>query len=423
MYERAYGIGWQEDFTEAFLERLVTLARVVFVGLYVSDHDDADSFMQSIRKYKNYAQHVVLIPLNNRKLHLAAMISQKDTPETACILTTHAIKSNFVTVIGPDMKIKKSPPRITVIKPKKSELFATPLPSIPELPHSNCLQRANSHPRDATISFDEATHTYSVDWDGSGTFSSTNVISVSAFYGHYFPKFDTDASIATMMKGKRWCPSHYCWGLSPDEIKAKWAKNAEEASSAGTAHHLICEKYYNGCPPTMPFSKAVAQFLQFTTDHSHLVPFRTEWVLRSDKMHYLCGTIDMMFVSKDHDENQRDVLTLSMYDWKNSKSIKKFAFNQETGFPPFDDVPNANFYKYAAQLNVYKYLLENFYRDVTYQDQTYKKIFVDEMYIVVMHENRDEYQKMAIPDYQDKIQQIFDLRKHDLSQCQKKGTK
>ena len=45
-----------------------------------------------------------------------------------------------------------------------------------------------------------------------------------------------------------------------------------------------------------------------------MTPYRTEWMIW-DKDHKLAGSIDMIFENEDG--------TLSIYDWKRSKEIKK----------------------------------------------------------------------------------------------------
>ena len=48
----------------------------------------------------------------------------------------------------------------------------------------------NKHPRDDNISFEESTHTYSIDGDSTGWKSCTTIIS------HLYKHFDPDAIIA-----------------------------------------------------------------------------------------------------------------------------------------------------------------------------------------------------------------------------------
>ena len=54
------------------------------------------------------------------------------------------------------------------------------------------LQEKNSHPRDKNISFDESTHTYTVNGD-------SNYTSVTTLIHSFFPSFDAELIISKMM--------------------------------------------------------------------------------------------------------------------------------------------------------------------------------------------------------------------------------
>jgi hypothetical protein len=50
--------------------------------------------------------------------------------------------------------------------------------------------------------------------------------------------------------------------------------------------------------------------------------------------------------------------SVSILDYKTSKSIEKTAFQSQTLLYPLDHMPNANFYIYTMQLSLYAYMLE-----------------------------------------------------------------
>lgn len=274
------------------------------------------------------------------------------------------------------------------------------------------LRRRHPHIRDASMYFREDGHKYFVDWYLDGRFDDRDIVSVSAMCKDYFDAFDADDIIRKMMKSKKWSSSKY-YGMTPGEIKRKWRELGNKASSLGTEHHLVCEKFYNGLMPDRPCNKAVSQFLEFARHHSSLVPFRTEWALRSNEEHRVCGTIDMLFFSENHDK-ESGVLRLTMFDWKNSKEIKTDN-RWSSGRHPFLGLPNCNHAHYTIQLNVYKYLLETCYSPILVDGRVYDKIHVDSMFLVVMHENRDEYLKVELPDYQDRVATMFEMRAEKLS--------
>lgn len=280
------------------------------------------------------------------------------------------------------------------------------------------LCKKNPHSRDRSIQFIEESHTYKVDWNNDGNFISHDIISVTSFCKSFFPKFNADTVISNMMKSKKWSKSKY-FGMNREEIKETWEKQRCLASTAGTSHHLFCENFYNGVIDADMEKKInenrleIQQFLDFTEDHKNLVPFRTEWILRTDEEHKICGTPDIVFINKETNSKTKDVLYLDIYDWKNSKKITKFGF--EKGNNPLHGLPNSNYFHYGIQLNIYKYILEKFYSDVFYEGNTYSHIQVRNMFIIVMHKERQVYGKMLLPNYQEEVEKMFQIRKEQLN--------
>ena len=99
------------------------------------------------------------------------------------------------------------------------------------------LSTLHPHERDTHITFDEGPHIYTIDGD-------SDFMSVTTWNHSHFEHFDADAIIGNMMRSKRWAQNKY-YGMTPDEIKAVWDKNRDEAAEAGTAMHLDIERFYN----------------------------------------------------------------------------------------------------------------------------------------------------------------------------------
>ena len=119
-------------------------------------------------------------------------------------------------------------------------------------------------------------------------------------------------------------------------------------------------------------------------------------------------------MSNGHDRDL-DNLHLTIFDWKNTKAIHKFSFiRNDKGTGPCADLPNTNYFHYAIQLNVYKYMLEQFYKDIVVEGNTYKRIVIDKMFLVIMHDNRDTYLEMLLPDYQERVRKMFEDRKSEV---------
>lgn len=248
------------------------------------------------------------------------------------------------------------------------------------------LQKKNKHPLDSRIVFDEEPHIYYIDG------SSKDIISVTTLIHTYFPHFNSSKIIDNMMKSKKWPNSKY-FGMTKKEIQDLWSENGRKASSEGTIMHRDIEYYFNN-ESVSNTSDEFNQFLQFKkeiVDSEALIPFRTEWEV-FDKEHKIAGSIDMLFESKEKKG-------LYIYDWKRSKKINKNN-NYEYGYPPLDHLPNSNFWHYSLQLNIYKYILEKNYG---------QKILG--MYLACFHPERNKYQKIAVADLSEDVEQIFSLRK------------
>ena len=262
---------------------------------------------------------------------------------------------------------------------------------------------------DGTIKFEEASHQYEVDW-GEG-FTTSRIVSVSKVYKQYFGEFDPDATLATMRARPTWSKSKY-FGMTNEAIKGQWVVLGDRARDEGTQHHLLCERYYTHSEIIRPYSRAFGQFLQFAVDNQHRTPFRTEWRLRTNEALSVCGTPDMVYFS-DTPGPEVDTLYLSIFDWKLIKKLSKFGFGK-TGSGPLAGLPDSNYFHYAIQLNMYRHMLEHFYRDIVIDGKKYSRIHVDKLVVVVMHSTKRKYEQVELPDYRARAAQIFDL--HALAQ-------
>ena len=134
-------------------------------------------------------------------------------------------------------------------------------------------------------------------------------------------------------------------------------------------------------------------FKNFVRDNPDLKAYRTEWMIYHEEMK-LSGSIDMIFENPDG--------TLKIYDWKRCEEIKHEAeFNKFATTPCIDHLPDTNFWHYALQLNVYKYILESKYG---------KKI--TDLYLVCMHPDNKykNYQRIKVPVLEDEMPELVKLR-------------
>ena len=107
----------------------------------------------------------------------------------------------------------------------------------------------------------------------------------------------------------------------------------------------------------------------------------------------LAGSIDMVFQNEDG--------TLSIYDWKRSKGIEKTSpFNECSTNELTSHLPDTNFWHYSLQLNVYKAILEKNYGKT-----------VKELFLICLHPNHKNYQKIRCADLSEEVKNIFEQRK------------
>jgi len=235
------------------------------------------------------------------------------------------------------------------------------------------LATKHAHPRDQHISFDEASHIYTVKG------SSKGYISVTKLLGSLHSKFDADKVIKGMKASPKWPDSPY-FGKTDAEIKEQWSKGGAEASSAGTGLHLAIEEYLDGQPIThkeVLESKEWSYFLKFWEAHKDsLEPYRMEWSVYVEELK-LAGQIDAVFRRKSDG-------AFFIYDWKRCKDIK-YENPYQSCLDPVAHLPDTNYWHYTLQLNVYRYILE-----------TYYNLPIRDMFLVVLHPNNETFRKLRL---------------------------
>jgi ATP-dependent exoDNAse (exonuclease V) beta subunit len=247
-------------------------------------------------------------------------------------------------------------------------------------------KKMNKHARDALIEFDAGPHKYTCAGEG-------NYLSVTTWLHTHFPQFDADAIIAKMRLDKPTCKYY---GQTPEQIKASWDQNRDEAAAAGTAMHAAIEDFFiNG---ESLRSVLPSQFLMFLAAHPLLKPYRAEWMIFDEDVK-IAGSID--FVSENADG------TLTIYDWKRCKEIKKTnSFGDSALTECIAHLPDTNYWHYALQLNTYKTILERKYE---------KK--VKAMFLVGLHPALPSYQLLKVPELRQEMEDLFALRMGGCSAC------
>ena len=195
----------------------------------------------------------------------------------------------------------------------------------------------NRHERDSRLHFDAREHVYTI--DGEVFRSVTSVVESC------FEQFDTD------YWAEKKAPA---LGLTPEELKARWARKGEIARTLGTQMHEKIERYYLGLPNQTDDTYQL--FLCFA-QQCHLTPYRTEWAI-FDEDSRVAGTLDFL--------NLEDGV-FTIYDWKRSNKIlyhgqpdtvSRFG---KKALAPISHIPDTTYWHYALQVSIYRYILEKNY--------------------------------------------------------------
>lgn len=196
------------------------------------------------------------------------------------------------------------------------------------------LDQINRHPRDQRIVFFPEAHRYEV--EGEEFQSVTTVIK------RFFPEFNADSALDKMGK------NHPLYGLPREEIKARWARERDDASASGTEMHRQIEDFLN--------TGAIGDHPDFKVFHDTYTrtrrgePYRTEWII-FDEETGIAGTIDYLYRRGDQ---------FGMTDWKRSKKISR-ENRWERPLPPISHLQACNFDQYALQQNIYRLILKKNY--------------------------------------------------------------
>lgn len=266
-----------------------------------------------------------------------------------------------------------------------------PITEVPGLHPTLLAERNRFAGFDDHVHFDEPTHIYTVDgvrYRGSCT----------AFLGQWFGKFDADAVADKIVGSYKWknCPNYRYYQMTREEIKDDWTM----ANKLGTRFHFCAELRMNGIEvPTHPdFQRReyAHHFNNFWRDHveGKLRPWRSEWIV-FHRVYEIIGSVDGILQRVDSD----DPYELVLYDWKRCIKIDQEAFMNETATGPFAGLPKANFWKYALQLNTYKFIIE--------QGTPYR---VSEMFLLRCHPDAPNYERLKVPDMQHYVRKAVAVR-------------
>ncbi len=274
------------------------------------------------------------------------------------------------------------------------------------------LATKNPHERDQHVHFDEGPHKYTIQ-DVPGITPETEFTSVTTWVHQHFEHFDAKKVIEGMMRNKKkWndpIANAKYYGKTAEEIEQSWAKAGQEAAAAGTEMHYKIECFYNTpdatttdtTPDANTLTPEFKYFLKFNQDFADtLRPYRTEWTVFHEEAR-IAGSIDMVYELIDPTTTAATTATpLVIYDWKRCREITKTnRANKSATHPAIEHLPDTNFWHYALQLNIYKYILQSKYGKT-----------VSDLYLIVLHPEAQNYQRVKLPDLQTEVHELFEER-------------
>lgn len=244
------------------------------------------------------------------------------------------------------------------------------------------LEDINSHTRDSRIEFEEEPHIYYIDGEPYD-------LSVTSFIKQFSEEFDTKAIINKYYSKWQSNKQNKYFGISPKEIESLWEHNRQDAAAKGSVLHRDIELFYNDIDVDNN-SKEFELFLNFFNLAKKYIPYRTEWQI-FDEEYKLAGSVDMCFLDKND--------KLMIIDWKRSKKIRKNTGYNRSMKEPISHLEDTNYWHYALQLNMYKYILEKHYNKT-----------ISFMYLVKLHPNQLNFESFHIPDMENEIQSLLNAK-------------
>jgi len=184
------------------------------------------------------------------------------------------------------------------------------------------------------------------------------------------------------------------------------------ANRAGTAMHDVLERHLDGSGRE-PRAALEVRAADGAREYAHALRWLDEWPaprgLRPFRMELrvfdaearVCGSLDALFSADDGASGDLVMVdwkgvrnmtaepgTLVSAEWMREHDIEPPLYALARGTVPLDTLPDANFYHYVMQQNLYAYMLER---------GTGGRLRVREMYLAVFTPRRDSYVVWPVP--------------------------
>ena len=216
---------------------------------------------------------------------------------------------------------------------------------------SGALAAVHPFPREHRVQFDVNTHTYMID-------AVEAPRSVTKLLHAYVGEFNATRALGTMREGKGWEGKRADleasgFGTSDEDFIERWRFEGEVARARGTLLHYQAEQAANGRRVEEPHSPEFAMVLQCFVVFAGKgwTPYRTEVNIFHCGLR-CAGQPDLLC----KDEDSRIVIV----DWKRAKALPTDSVFGTLSYP-LNHLPDAAYWHYAMQVNVYRFFLESEY--------------------------------------------------------------
>ena len=222
-------------------------------------------------------------------------------------------------------------------------------------------------------------------------------ISVTRLIEEYTQPFDAE-TIAQRVANKS--------GKSVEEVLDEWQQKNEWSCKKGSIGHEYAQHLWRGEVEFVyetikdknkknDLEKIFTQAEHFCRDYLHkLAPIADEFVVGSFE-YDVASAIDELFVNKATGG-------LVLVDYKTNSDIHKNEKYAGKMKAPLGHLKDTTLNHYAIQLSIYKYLVEK-----------YAGVKVDEMFIVYMSENIENYEIIDVPYLKKEVETILEWRKYE----------
>jgi hypothetical protein len=172
-------------------------------------------------------------------------------------------------------------------------------------------------------------------------------------------------------------------------------KGWDKKRDMGTRLHRFAEFLVNDVDiaANVPNPIHFKQIRQFFKDNSSVEWYRTEWRVFADNIP-MPGTIDLVSVSKRNSDN--DVTHIDLWDYKTTNG-ERFLSTKARMKEPLQDLESNDLMQYSLQMNLYKWIIDNFYG-----------IRVNNMYLVQVHPDIPNYIVIPVRNLQEQVNLLLD---------------